>query len=247
VVGRVEKMSKSKRNTVDPQMIIDTYGADAARLFILSDSPPERDMEWTEAGIEGAWRYLQRLWRLVTEHAVPLPPPGTPAPAALSDAATALRRSVHKALHGVSEDLERFHFNKAVARIRELSNEVAAYAGADAGEAWALREAFEALTLMIGPIAPHLGEALWRHLGHETLLSEAAWPKADPALVAEDTVTIAVQVNGKLRATLTLPRDSAAAVVERAALAEDGVQRSLDGRAPKKVIVVPNRIVNIVG
>jgi leucyl-tRNA synthetase len=183
----------------------------------------------------------------VTEHAVPLPPPGTPAPAALSEGATALRRAVHKALHGVSEDLERFHFNKAVARIRELSNETASFAGADPGDAWALREAFETLTLMIGPIAPHLGEALWRHLGHETLLSEAAWPKADPALVAEDTVTIAVQVNGKLRATLSLPRDSAAAVVERAALAEDGVQRTLDGRAPKKVIVVPNRIVNIVG
>jgi leucyl-tRNA synthetase len=246
-VGRVEKMSKSKRNVVDPQMIIDAYGADAARLFILSDSPPERDMEWTESGIEGAWRYLQRLWRLVTEHAVPLPPPGAPPPDAISPAATALRRSVHRTLSGVSEDLERFHFNKAVARIRELSNETIAFAGSEDGDAWALREAFETLTLMIGPIAPHLGEALWRHLGHETLLSEAAWPKADAALVAEDTVTIAVQVNGKLRATLSLPRDSAAAVVERAALAEDGVQRTLDGRTPKKVIVVPNRIVNIVG
>jgi leucyl-tRNA synthetase len=245
--GRVEKMSKSKRNTVDPQAIIETYGADAARLFILSDSPPERDMEWTEAGIEGAWRYLQRLWRLVTEAAPTLPPAGTAMPAALPPDALALRRTVHRTIAALSEDLDRFHFNKAVARIRELTNAAADFRPADATDGAVLREAFETLILLSGPMIPHIGEALWQHLGHAGLLAEAAWPRADATLVAEDTVTVAVQVNGKLRATITLPRDSESTVAERAALAEAAVQRALEGRSPRRVVVVPNRIVNVVG
>ncbi|HEY9348734.1 MAG TPA: class I tRNA ligase family protein, partial [Inquilinus sp.] len=184
--GRIEKMSKSKRNTVDPQVIIDTYGADAARLFILSDSPPDRDMEWTEAGIEGAWRYLQQLWRLVTESPVALPAAGSPPPNGFSPAAEGLRRALHKTIAGVGDDLERFHFNKAVARIRELTNLIGKIAGesggAGQGEAWALREAFDGVVRLIGPMVPHVGEALWQHLGHDGLLADASWPKADPAL-----------------------------------------------------------------
>ncbi|MGL4960588.1 MAG: leucine--tRNA ligase [Inquilinus sp.] len=249
--GRIEKMSKSKRNTVDPQVIIDTYGADAARLFILSDSPPDRDMEWTEAGIEGAWRYLQQLWRLVTESPVALPAAGSPPPNGFSPAAEGLRRALHKTIAGVGDDLERFHFNKAVARIRELTNLIGKIAGesggAGQGEAWALREAFDGVVRLIGPMVPHVGEALWQHLGHDGLLADAPWPKADPALLVDDTATVAVQVNGKLRATILLPRDADEATAREAALADANVARALEGRTVRKVIVVPNRIVNVVG
>jgi len=245
--GRIEKMSKSKRNTVDPQVIIDTYGADAARLFILSDSPPDRDMEWTEAGIEGAWRYLQQLWRLVTEAPVALPAAGSPPPNGFSPAAEGLRRALHKTIAGVGDDLERFHFNKAVARIRELTNLIGKIDGTGQGEAWALREAFDGVVRLIGPMVPHVGEALWQHLGHEGLLADAPWPKADPALLIDDTATVAVQVNGKLRATILLPRDTDEATAREAALADANVARALEGRTVRKVIVVPNRIVNVVG
>ena len=245
-VGRVEKMSKSKKNVVDPAHIIGTYGADAARLFMLSDSPPERDLEWTEAGIDGAWRYINRLWRMVTEAPVPLPAPGSPKPERLSERAEATRRAVHKAIAGVSEDLDKFRFNKAVARVRELSNALAEIDGKGEGEAWVLREGFESVVRLVGPMMPHLGEELWAQLGHGTLLADQPWPEADPALVVEDTVTIAVQVNGKLRATLAMPRDAAKEVAESMALADDNVQRALEGKPVRKVIVVPNRIVNVV-
>ncbi|WP_448205192.1 leucine--tRNA ligase [Azospirillum sp. sgz302134] len=245
-VGRVEKMSKSKKNVVDPAHIIGTYGADAARLFMLSDSPPERDLEWTEAGIDGAWRYINRLWRMVTEAPVELPPPGAPKPDAFGEKAEATRRLVHKAIAGISEDLEKFRFNKAVARVRELSNALAELDGKGAGEGWVLREGFEAIIRLIGPMMPHLGEELWAQLGHSTLLVDQPWPEADPSLVVEDAVTVAVQVNGKLRATLELPRDMAKDAAEQAALADANVQRALEGKPVRKVIVVPNRVINVV-
>ena len=245
-VGRVEKMSKSKKNVVDPAHIIGTYGADAARLFMLSDSPPERDLEWTEAGIDGAWRYINRLWRMITEAPAALPPAGAAKPDVLSPKAEATRRQVHKTIAGVSEDLEKFRFNKAVARVRELSNALSELDGKGEGEAWALREGFEAIVRLIGPMMPHLGEELWAQLGHATLLVDQPWPQAEAALVVEDSVTVAVQVNGKLRATLELPRDMAKDAAERTALADPNVQRALEGKPVRKVIVVPNRVINVV-
>jgi len=245
-VGRVEKMSKSKKNVVDPANIIDTYGADAARLFMLSDSPPERDLEWTEAGIDGAWRYINRLWRMVTEAPVALPAAGTPVPDALSDKAQGARRLIHKTIAGVGEDLDKFRFNKAVARVRELSNALAELDGKGAGEAWVLREGYEALVRMVAPMMPHLAEELWAHLGHATPLVEQPWPEADAALATDDVVTMAVQVNGKLRATLELPRDVAKDEAEKRALADANVQKALEGKPVRKVIVVPNRVINVV-
>jgi len=234
-VGRLEKMSKSRKNVVGLERVVDAYGADTARLLLLSDSPPERDLEWTEAGIDGAWRFLNRLWRLYTE------PPAAPATAAGAARTQATRGAI-------TDDLEKFHFNKAVARIRELTNALADLeaGAADDPRATVRREGLEALAALIGPMMPHLAEELWQQLGFETLLAGQPWPGFDPALVADDTVTVAVQVNGKLRATLTLARDLDAAAAERTALAEPAVVRVLEGRPVRKVVVVPNRVINIV-
>jgi leucyl-tRNA synthetase len=246
-LGRSEKMSKSKKNVVDPEAIIEAYGADTARLFMLSDSPPDRDLEWTDAGVDGAWRYLNRLWRLVTENPAPLAATGAPRPATLGPAAEDVLKAVHKTIDGVSGDLEKFHFNKAVARIRELTNAVEGLKGAAPDTDWVRRVALETLTLLIAPMTPHLAEALWLELGHgDVLAADAAWPVADPAYLVDDLVTIAVQVNGKLRGTIELPKDCATSVAEDAALALDKVQSALEGKPPRKVIVVPNRIVNVV-
>ena len=245
-VGRSEKMSKSRRNTVDPAASIAAYGADTARLFMLSDSPPERDLEWTEAGIDGAWRYLNRLWRLFDERLEALAPSGTPPPAPLSPAATELRRALHQTIDAVSQELERFHFNKAVALIRELSNQLEAFDPGDPAAPALLRHGLETLTLLLGPMVPHLAEELWARLGHDQLLADAPWPQADPAWLVEDRVTVAVQVNGKLRATISLPRGSDAATAEAAALAEVNVRRGIEGKPLRRVIVVPDRIVNVV-
>jgi leucyl-tRNA synthetase len=245
-VGRLEKMSKSKKNVVGLEHMVGTYGADTVRLLLLSDSPPERDLEWTEAGIDGAWRYVNRLWRLVTEPALTLPAAGSPPPASFGDRAMAARRATHKAIAAVAQDLDRFHFNKAVARIRELSNTLGELDGSGGGEDWALREGIEALVKLINPIMPHMAEELWQQLGHSTMLAAEPWPAADPALLVEDTVRIAVQVNGKLRATIEMPRDCAENEAREAALSEPNVLRAMEGRQPRKVIVVPNRIVNVV-
>jgi leucyl-tRNA synthetase len=245
-VGRSEKMSKSKRNTVDPTATIAAYGADTARLFMLSDSPPERDLEWTEAGIDGAWRYLNRLWRLFDERLPVLAPSGAAPPGPLSPAAAELKRVIHQTIAAVSDELERFHFNKAVALIRELSNGLEAFDPADPAAPALLRRGLETLVLLLGPMVPHLAEELWARLGRETLLADAPWPEADPAWLVEDRVTLAVQVNGKLRATITLPRGSDREAAESAALAEPNVRRAIEGRPLRKVIVVPDKIVNLV-
>ena len=240
-----EKMSKSKKNVVDPDRIFSAYGADTARLFMLSDSPPERDLEWTEAGVDGAWRYLRRLWTMMETE---LPAAGSPLPPTLDDESQKMRRTIHRSIADVSNALDRFHFNGGVAKLRELSNALEDFAK-DAGtpvRRAILREGFETLTLMLGPMLPHLAEELWQSLGHKTLVTDSAWPKADPALLVETTATIAVQVNGKLRATITIPRDLAASAAEAEALANDNVRKAMDGKAPKKVIVVPNKIINVV-
>ena len=242
-IGPSRKMSKSHRNVVDPEDMIARYGADTARLFMLSDSPPERDLEWTEAGIEGAWRYVQRLWRLVCEPPAPLSEPGAPMPEALDAADMALRRATHRTIAGVSEDLERFRLNKAVARVRELSNAIADYRG---GEGAVLREALETLVLSIGPMTPHLGESLWRRLGHDDFLCRRPWPQADAELAADAETVVAVQVNGKKRATIRAAAGAGAAALESRALAEPGVRAAIGDRPVRRVIVVPDRIVNVV-
>ena len=245
-VGRSEKMSKSKKNVVDPDQIIHDYGADTARWFMLSDSPPERDLEWTEAGVTGAWRFQQRLFRIASEAMADLPAAGTPKPASFSEAATNLRRAAHKTIAGVSADIEAFHFNKAVARLYELASAIDGLKPKDATDKWAKREALEIFVRLTGPMTPHLAEELWQTLGHRSLLADSPWPLAEDALLVDDTVTVAVQLNGKLRGTLQLPKDVAKDDAEKAALALPELARGLDGKTPKRVIVVPNRIVNVV-
>lgn len=245
-IGRIEKMSKSKKNVVDPQDIIDCYGADAARFFILSDSPPDRDLEWSEAGIEGAWKYINKLYRVVIESKDRLGEKNLPMPASLSENAKELRTATHKTIDGVGKDIDAFHMNKAVARIREFSNALASFQTKENGDDWALREGYEALIRLMNPMIPHLAEELWAALGHETLLADESWPKADPALLKTDSITIAVQINGKVKSTITLPSDAGKDEAEKTALAEDAVQKALEGKTIRKIIVVPGRIVNVV-
>jgi len=247
-IGPIEKMSKSKRNTVDPADIIETYGADTARWFMLSDSPPDRDVIWTEAGVEGAWRFAQRVWRLVSEVAEVTS--GVDGP---REGGRELLRAAHKALAAVEEDIEGLRFNRAVARAYELTNALVSAlpeARADAaapGMRAALREATRLLVQMIGPMMPHLAEECWAALGGPGLLAEAPWPAVDRSLLVEDTVTLPVQVNGKRRGEIVVATDADEKSVEAAVLALDVVSRAMEGRAPKRVIVVPRRIVNVVG
>ena len=242
-VGRSEKMSKSKKNTVDPARILDTFGADAARLFMLSDSPPDRDLEWTDAGIEGAWRYLNRLWRLAT---MANEIPQAPLPTMLDPGPAGLLRQIHRTIAAVGDDLEKFRFNSAVARIRELTNAVNDQDRDAIGGDAVFRFGVEILAQLINPLTPHIAEEIWQLLGNAAILTEAPWPSHDPALLEDDTVTIAVQVNGKLRGTITVAKTADKAACEAAALALGPVQKQLDGKPPKKVIIVPGKIVNIV-
>lgn len=240
--GRVEKMSKSKRNTIDPQDILDSYGADAARLFILSDSPPDRDLEWTEAGLGGSWRFVNRLYSMVTDKKdmILIAAQGEP-----SEAALRLQQKAHQTIHAVSGAIEAFHMNKAVAKLRELSNMIESFVP-EAGDTELYREAVEYLIRGFNPMAPHLTEELWAELGHKTILAKTPWPEVNPEFLVEDTVTIAIQINGKLKATIQLPVDVPKDEAEKAALSEDSVVRALDGKTVRKVIVVPNKIVNVV-
>ncbi|MHC9419188.1 leucine--tRNA ligase [Sphingomonas citri] len=231
-VGRVEKMSKSKKNTVDPAPIVDQYGADAVRWFMLSDSPPERDLEWSENGIEGAWRFVQRLWRLFD--ALGEGEAGKGADAALD-------RKLHQTIAGVAADVEALSFNKAVAKLYELVNAIEKAAPSASRDA-----AVRTLVQLVAPMVPHIAEEAWALLGGQGLVADAPWPKVDAALLVEDEVIVAIQVNGKLRDTLTLPKGLAREDVEAAALANEKVARLLEGRAPRKVIVVPDRLVNVV-
>jgi leucyl-tRNA synthetase len=246
-VGRSEAMSKSKKNVVDPETIIRDYGADTARWFMLSDSPPERDIEWTTAGVDGAFRHLNRLWRTVAEARDVIPAPGTAMPASFGEGALALRRATHKTVAGVTEDIDRFHFNRAVARLYEFTNAILD-ADDEGGQdmVWARREALEALVRLTGPMMPHLAEELWQMLGHTTLLAETRWPVADDALIRDESVKVAVQVNGKMRGTIELPRDATKEQAEESALALSTVAAAMAGKPPRKIIIVPNRIINVV-
>ncbi|WP_303812105.1 leucine--tRNA ligase, partial [Sandarakinorhabdus limnophila] len=226
-IGRVIKMSKSKKNVIDPDAILGRYGADAVRWFVLSDSPPERDLAWSEAGIDGAWRFVQRVWRLAEDNAT----------AADGAADVKLDRIVHRAIAAVTSDIEQLQFNKAVARLYEL---VGALERSTAGPSRCA--GVITLVQLVGPMAPHLAEEAWALLGQDGLVCDAAWPIANPALLVDDEVTIAVQVNGKLKGDFTAAKGSDKAVLEGAALALPNVQRTLDGAAPKKIIVVPDRL-----
>jgi leucyl-tRNA synthetase len=228
-LGRVEKMSKSKRNTIDPEPILERYGADAVRWFMLSDSPPERDLEWSEAGIEGASRFVQRVWKLA----------GSAQSGSGDD--VDLARKLNRAIAAVGDAIDGLQFNKAVAQLYELVTAIE-----KAGPSTTRAEAIRSLILLIAPMAPHLAEEAWAQLGQAGLIADAEWPSFDPALLVDEQVTLAVQINGKLRDTLTAPRGLDRAATEALALASDKVQRQLDGARPRKVIVVPDRLVNIV-
>jgi len=250
-VGPIESMSKSKKNVVDPDNIIGTFGADTARWFMLSDTPPERDIEWTAGGVDGAYRFLQRVWRLVREAAAKGAGPGASAPADMSPEAESLRRATHKTIAGVTAAIDKLRFNTAVAQIYELANALSSGLQAVGAQPkddlrFALREAAEVLARVSAPMVPHLAEECWALLGHETLVAEKPWPEADLALLTEDTMTIAVQVNGKRRDELTIARDASKEDIEAAALELENVVRAIGGRKIKKVVVVPRRIVNVV-
>jgi leucyl-tRNA synthetase len=228
-LGRIEKMSKSKRNTIDPEPIIARFGADAVRWFMLSDSPPERDLEWSESGIEGASRFVQRVWKLATSDS------------AAEGVDETLARKLHRTIAAVSEALDGLQFNKAVAQLYELTSAVE-----KAEPSQTRSQAIRILVRLAAPATPHLSEEAWAALGETGMVVDAPWPEFDPAMLVEDQVTLAVQVNGKLRDTLHAPRGLDRAAAEALALASEKVQRQLGGNAPRKVIVVPDRLVNIV-
>ena len=230
-IGRVIKMSKSKKNVVDPDEIIERYGADAVRWFMLSDSPPERDLPWSEAGIEGSWRFVNRLWRIF----------GQVGETGDGSEDKSLKRKLHQTIDGVAKDIEALAFNKAVAKIYELANAIE-----KAAPSATRTEAIRTLALLVAPMTPHIAEEAWAEMGEEGLIADAMWPSVDPALLVDDEVTIAIQVMGKLRDTITVAKGTDKATLESLALAAPNVARQLEGRAPKKVIVVPDRLVNLV-
>ncbi|HET7679210.1 MAG TPA: leucine--tRNA ligase [Xanthobacteraceae bacterium] len=250
-IGAIEKMSKSKRNTVDPDDIIREYGADTARWFMLSDSPPDRDVIWTEEGVQGAWRFVQRLWRIVGEISQ-LDAPAS-RPAGFGAPALAVRKAAHGALAKVTEDVDKLRFNRCIAHIYELANalndaigNVSTPQALTPDFAFALREAADILVQLFHPMMPHLAEECWAALGHKDLVAQQAWPRLEPDLLVEDSITLPVQVNGKKRADVTVPRDAGKSEIETAVLSLDAVKRALEGKPPKKVIIVPQRIVNVV-
>src|SRR5262249_4901076 len=232
-IGPIEKMSKSKKNTVDPDDIIAAYGADTARWFMLSDSPPDRDVIWTEEGVQGSWRFVQRLWRLIAEIAQIKAP--TARPAIFGEQAITVRKAAHRALANVSDDIDKLRFNRCVAHIYEFANALSDAIGniekVPAGDlSWSLREAGDILVRLFHPMMPHLAEECWAALGHNTLVATEAWPQVEPDLLVESTITLPVQINGKKRADVTVTRDAEKAEIEAAVLALDAVKRALDGK-----------------
>jgi leucyl-tRNA synthetase len=249
-IGAIEKMSKSKRNVVDPDEI--QGGADTARWFILSDSPPERDVIWTEEGAQGTAKFIQRIWRLINELADIAAPGEAPLPNMFTPPATAVRKAAHNALLKVEEDIERLRFNRAIAQVYDLANKLSAAVGTietpeiSIDLRFAFREAADIFVQLFAPMMPHLAEECWERLGHAHPVAAAAWPVADKELVVEDTISLPVQVNGKKRGDIVVAREADQATIEQAALALEGVQRALEGRPVKKIIIVPQRIVNVV-
>jgi leucyl-tRNA synthetase len=244
--GGVEKMAKSKNNGVDPAALVEQYGADTVRLFSMFAAPPEQSMEWSEAGVEGAWRFLKRLWQQVHDH-LGAGAPGALDPEALSDGARELRRRVHETIRKTTDDYgRRYTFNTAIAAIMECSNHLSRFdAGSDADLA-VLREGWETLVRLIAPVTPHIAQALWQALGHDGDILAAGWPEVDESALVQQQVTVVVQVNGKVRARIQAPPGSGRDALQERALADDNVARFVADNDVRKVIVVPDKLVNIV-
>jgi leucyl-tRNA synthetase len=229
------KMSKSKKNVVDPMHIIASFGADTARWFVMSDSPPERDVEWTSSGAEAAFKHLSRVWGLCSRIGdMPADHRG--------EGDEDLARATARAIDEVTKGIEGFAFNKAIASLYAFTNTIAK-ANASTG---VMKEAIRTLAKLMSPMVPHIAESIWSYQGGAGLCAQAAWPKADPALLVDDTVTLPIQINGKRRAEISVPKDMPAAEVEKLALADEDVVRFLAGQPVKKIIVVPGRIINVV-
>ena len=244
-IGGIEKMSKSKKNVVDPDHIIAEYGADTARWFMLSDSPPERDVQWTQDGIEGASRFVQRLWRIISEAASHLDMAALPS-RPQGEAAMQLYRATHQAIANVTHDLNGLAFNRAVARIYELTNHIGSFKPEDDEARAVLKQSLQHLVHLFSPMMPHLAESCWALLGGEGLVAQAAWPSADQEALVSDNIILPVQINGKRRAEISVPRDADKDMIEKVVMAEPQVEKFLDGQAIKKCIIVPGRIVNLV-
>jgi leucyl-tRNA synthetase len=239
-------MSKSKGNTVDPESLIQRYGADTVRLFMMFAAPPELSLEWSDSAVEGAHRFLRRLWKQVYGHVQ-----GGRAPALDTSALTAeqqaLRRKLHQTLAKVSDDVgRRYTFNTAIAACMELMNELGRFEDTSAQGRAVMQEALEITVLMLAPIVPHIAHALWRELGHDGAAVDERWPRVDESALESDTVELVVQVNGKLRGQVQVAADADRPAVEEAALADENVQRHIEGRTVVKMIVVPGRLVNVV-
>ncbi|TPQ28858.1 leucine--tRNA ligase [Methylomonas koyamae] len=246
-VGAIEKMSKSKNNGVDPQVLIDKYGADTVRLYTMFTSPPDQSLEWNDAGVEGAFRFLKRLWRQVYLHVEAGLPQATLDKAALTDDQKALRRQLHQALQKVTDDMARRHtFNTAIAANMELVNALNKFEDDSANGRAVRQEVLEAIVLMLAPIIPHAAQQLWNDLGRDSDIVVAAWPELDESALVQDSIEMVVQVNGKLRGKLAVAVSASKEQIETLALADANVQRFLEGKPVKKLIVVPQKLVNIV-
>jgi leucyl-tRNA synthetase len=244
-VGRSQKMSKSKKNVVDPSLIVEAYGADTARLFMLSDSPPERDLEWSDSGVEGAWRYLNRLWKLVIQFNNDSENK-TLATAKIEGKLLDVKKLIHKTIKHVTDDLDNFHLNKAVARIRELTNSLGEIKETDNDSLAILREGIETTILLFQPMIPHITEELWQQLGHQDSIINQPWPKASKEFLVDETVNVALQINGKLKIAIAVAKDLPEDALKQLALAHPKMSENLQGKEVRKIIIVPNRIVNVV-
>ncbi|MFO7764967.1 MAG: leucine--tRNA ligase [Pelovirga sp.] len=244
-LGRTEKMSKSKKNVIDPNQLIATYGADTARLFSLFASPPEKDLEWNEQGVEGCYRFLGRVWRAVSDNIGDIQGAAA-ATAPFSEAATDLRRKTHQTIKKVTEDIDgRFHFNTAIAAVMELVNAIYAFPSRQEDQ-WAVREALETVVRLLNPFVPHICEELWQVLGNHQSVEVSGWPSWDKEALKTETITLVVQINGKVRGKIVMPVDADKNSIEAAALQEQNVQRYIDGKQVRKIITVPGRLVNLV-
>jgi leucyl-tRNA synthetase len=242
----MSKMSKSRNNGIDPQVIIDRYGADTVRLFIMFAAPPAQSLEWSESGVEGASRFLRRLWRLVHQLVAQEPAPALDK-AALTSAQKELRNKTHKTIQKITHDYEqRYGFNTAIAACMELCNNISRHESENGQCRAVVREALEAVVLLLAPVTPHVCHALWQHLGHETAVVNARWPEFDPTALESETCHLVVQVNGKVRGKIEVPTDADEAHIKTEALNNENVQRSIEGKPVRKCIVVPGKLVSIV-
>jgi len=239
-------MSKSKKNVVDPTVIVDAYGADTARLFMLSDSPPERDLEWSDSGVEGAYKYINRLWKMVAAFRQQAGDKDLPALQNAEGDLLKIKKQIHKTIDAVTEDLDNFRLNKAVARIRELTNGLSSMKTDSDAALSLLKEGLETAILLFQPMIPHITEELWQIMGHKKMAIDTKWPVASDEYLVDDLVTIALQINGKLKATIEFSKDAPKENVEKAALENPKMAEALSGKEIRKIIIVPNRIVNVV-